>query len=259
MEVRRLLKVHGKYLALHLKTAMEYRVNFLTQSVFMVLNDAIFALVFVFLFSAFPVINGYTMEYAMLLFGITALGFGVIAVLFGNRRQLAEVIMRGELDTYLTLPIDELYHALMSRSAYDGFGDILFGLGMILWFAPQHALIGIVGALLGGVILLSFMILIDTLGFFFQRPKEAVWSLNMFLLSFSCWPSDAYTEGVRVFIYAIPIAFIGTVPYHLIANFSWQEFGALALVAATMLLLSILTWKWGLRKYESGNLMTTRA
>lgn len=258
MGVRHYLRVHLAYLSLHMKTAMEYRTNFIVQSIFMMFNDAIFALVFLILFSQFKSINGYTVEYAMIVFGITAMGYGFVSVFYGNRRQIWEMILEGKLDVFLCTPIDELYHALITRSAYDGLGDILFGVIMVLIFAPNAIFIGIIGAMLGAIVLLSFVIMIDSTGFFLDHPKAAVWSINNFVLSFSSWPIDAYTPAVRAFAYTIPFAFIGTVPYHLVAGFSWQILAGLVAVAFVMMTLAILIWKLGLRRYESGNMMTVR-
>jgi len=258
MGAKHYLRVLRAYQSLHFKTAMEYRINFFTKSGFMLLNDLMFLLIFMFLFKAFGTINGYSLTYAMLVFGITGMSFGIIAVLFGGRRELWEMILEGRMDFYLSLPIDELFHALGSSSAYDGYGDILFGLLILIFVAPQSLPIGIVGALIGAVVLLSFFILMNCSAFYIEHPKATTTAANDIIVGFASWPLDAYTTKVRTILYLIPIAFIGTVPTHLIQNFSWRELGLLAVVAVVILTVSILIWKAGIKKYESGNLVTTR-
>jgi ABC-2 type transport system permease protein len=258
MGVRHSLRVYKAYLLLHLKTAMEYRMNFFIQSLFMVLNDSLWLFIWYFLFAYFQTINGYGMADAMLVFGISALAYGLVAVFFGNRRRVWELVADGRLDFYLSLPVDELFHALISKSAESGVGDIIFGIVLIAVVAPERLLLGIVVSMLGAIVLLAFGNLIDSLGFFMQNPKAATKSLSNFVIGFATWPIDVYGGATRAVLYFIPIAFISTVPHNILVDFGWVQLGGLTLVAFTLLLLSVLVFKWGLRRYESGNMISTR-
>ncbi len=255
--IKKHLRVLKAYQTIHIKTAMEYRMNFFVQSILMILNDAMWLIVFYFLFSAFGTINGYDVNYAITLFGITALAYGILAVIFGNRRNLSSITTEGGFDYYLSTPIDELFHALISKSSYEGFGDILFGITVLAIFS-KNVWIGICVSIIGAAVLLGLMIAIETLGFYLQRPRNATRGLHSITIGFSAWPIDVYNSAVKTVIYISTIAFISTVPYHIIVNPSWSEFITLCTVAFVVLSIGILLFKFGLRKYESGNLMNVR-
>ena len=236
---------------------MEYRINFLWQALFMAINDTMFIMLWYFLFSAIPLINGYSMTDAIAVYGISAFAYGLLAAFMGNRRSIWEIITEGKLDLYLSQPIDELFHALISKSNADGFGDILFGIVVLAIIAPHSIPLALLVGVLGAVVLLSFTILSDSLGFVLERPRSATRSFNNLVLGFGSWPIDAF-GGARGILYAVPIAFLATVPYHVLQTHSLAMLLSLVAVAGTMLAIALLVWKFGVRRYESGNLIATR-
>ena len=258
MEVRHYLRVFSAYVQLHMKTAMEYRTNFFMQSGFMLLNDVLWILIWYFLFSTFGTVNGYDFSDALIIFGVYGFSYGIAATFFGNRNALSEIIMEGRLDFYLTLPIDELFHALIAKSSYDGVADILYAFMVVAVFAPHGLLIALIAGMVAAVVFISFMVLIESLGFWIEHPKSTTKSMRNTIQGFGAWPLDVYPVTARAILYIIPVAFVGTVPAHLVKSFSWGEFGLLMLVAALMLTLALSVWRIGVKRYESGNLIATR-
>jgi ABC-2 type transport system permease protein len=64
---------------------------------------------------------------------------------------------------------------------------------------------------------------------------------------------------VRILLYTlIPAAFVGSVPAALLIDFSWGKLAMLAIVTATIASMAWGVFRWGLRRYESGNLVTAR-
>jgi ABC-2 type transport system permease protein len=56
----------------------------------------------------------------------------------------------------------------------------------------------------------------------------------------------------------IPAAFVGSMPAGLLHDFSWQRLAAMVGFALGLALLARLIFHWGLRRYESGNLVIVR-
>jgi ABC-2 type transport system permease protein len=64
---------------------------------------------------------------------------------------------------------------------------------------------------------------------------------------------------MRVLLYTlIPGAFVGTIPARLLTSFSWGQLALPVAFAAEIALIARLVFHWGLRRYESGNLVTMR-
>ena len=60
-------------------------------------------------------------------YGILASSFGFMCLFFGNAFNLAEVINKGRLDYYLSLPRPVLLHTVASRMIASGMGDFSYG------------------------------------------------------------------------------------------------------------------------------------
>jgi ABC-2 type transport system permease protein len=258
MGVRDHLRVYRKYLSLHIKTAMEYRANFIAQSCFMLFNDALWLVMWYFLFLELGSVNGYVATDAMLIFGIAALTFGLVFVFFGNTNRVWEQVADGGFDYYLSIPLNEQFHAIISRMSFSAVGDIIFGLLVLAYFAPQHFLLGIVASILGAIVLLSFEMIIDALAFFLERPRKVSYTLHRLVVGLSSWPIDMYPSTARAILYLFLFAFISTVPRNIIESASLVHLFYLAIIAGVLLSISIWVWKLGIRRYESGNMVTVR-
>jgi ABC-2 type transport system permease protein len=258
MGVRHALQIFGAYIRLHVKTAMEYRVNFFAQTFFMLLNDFLYIFLFYFLFSFVGSINGYMLKDVLVLQAIATYSFGLVVLLFGNAGSMWEMIQNGKLDFYLALPADPLFHAIISNSRYSGAGDVLFGIILMAAVAPSYLPLMFLFGLFGSMLFLSVFILSDCLGFYLQQPKSVTKAIKNVFLSFGSWPIDTFNSTAKIFLYVILIMFMVTVPYHLIVRFTWSEFLLLAVVSVGVLFLSIAVFRRGLRKYESGNLISMR-
>lgn len=117
----------------NLASAMEYRVNFVSQVVGMLINDGIYFVFWLLFFDRFKIVRGWGMSDMVLLFAIITTGYGLAFVCFGNAMNLAELIAQGRLDYYLTLPRDVLLHVLASRSILSAWGDLTFGIMAFLF------------------------------------------------------------------------------------------------------------------------------
>lgn len=82
---------------------------------------------FMWVFVHFQQVRGWGLSEMFLVFGIVAAGFGLGTYLSGNVLTLADVIVSGRLDYYLSLPRPALLHALASRSRVSGLGDFCYG------------------------------------------------------------------------------------------------------------------------------------
>lgn len=258
MGVKHYLRVFQAYVMLHIKQAMEYRLNFFMQATFMLLNDFLWILIWYFIFSALQTINGYQLNDVLLIVGISAMAYGFVSFFFGNRRNVPDDVVEGKLDFFLSLPIDEIFHLMVSKSEFSGVGDIVFGFLILYFITPSAILQGTLFAGIGAVIILGFGILVNSLSFWLEKPKFATNSLHELSLAYSSWPIDVYQAPIKAILYLLPAAYIATVPSHLIKAFTWTEFIILIIVAIAVLAIGIFVFRIGLKKYESGNIIAMR-
>jgi ABC-2 type transport system permease protein len=256
------LRLVLSYLRHNLMAAMAYRGAFFLQAIGMVLNDAMLLFFWAILFTQFPTLRGWTMSQVMILYGTVAFSFGICNVVCGNAFWVARVITSGDLDYYLALPADPLVHVLVSRMSLSAWGDLAFGL--IIFFAmapgnwanlPLFLLVGLIAA----IIMTSFAVLVGSLTFWVGNADTLAAQAINALITFGMYPVDIFPGTIQLLLYTlIPAAFVGSLPAGLLTEFRWERLLLLAAFAAGLALLARWTFQRGLRRYESGNLVTVR-
>lgn len=258
--VAKFLKFVWEYFKVNLQSAMEYRVNFLSQAIFMFLNDVIWVIFWFIFFSKFPLVNSWGFSDLMTMMVVITISWGLVGMFFGNFRYLAEVIREGQLDFYLTLPKEELSHILVSKSKFDAFGDVLFGIVLAIFFIPLAKFpLLILLLLISSVIILSFSIILGSLSFYIGSAVEASNQGLMGVLSIASYPFSAF-EGYTKFILLtlIPAGFITGIPVEILRSFNLEWLFLTIICALVLFVLAIVIFKKGVKRYESGNLINIR-
>ncbi|MGD2206981.1 MAG: ABC-2 family transporter protein [Anaerolineae bacterium] len=250
------------YLRHNLMSAMAYRGAFLLQVFGMVLNNTMLLFFWWVLFSQLPTLRGWTLDQVMTLYAVVAFGFGLANVVCGNAFLVARLIVRGDLDYYLALPADPLVHLLVSRMSVSAWGDMAFGLAVYLLAAPRFwaslPLFLLLG-LLAGLVFVAFGVLVGSLAFWVGNADNLATQAVNALITFGIYPIEIFPGAIQWLLYTlIPAAFVGSLPAALLTDFHWGRLAVLAAAAGGFALLARLVFQWGLRRYESGNLVTVR-
>lgn len=248
-------------LRVNILSNMEYRVSFLTQVIFMFLNDIMLLFFWWILFQRFDNIAGWQQQDVFLLYAVSAGTYGVAYTIFGNAGRLSNIIAEGQLDYYLALPKDVWLNVLISRSLASTIGDFFFGVVMCLAMFGLSAkvLAAVLFMLIAAVILTSAVTIVHSMTFYLGNAEQIAGVFSEALLSFSLYPISLFSLSLRVILYtAIPAAFVSFIPVTLIKQFSLPLFLVFAGVAAGSVWLSRRVFYSGLKRYESGNLMAPR-
>jgi ABC-2 type transport system permease protein len=250
------------YLRHNLMSAMAYRGAFLLQAFGMILNNTLLLFFWWVLFSQLPSLRGWTLAHVMTLYGVVAFGFGLANVVCGNGFLVARIVVRGDLDYYLALPADPLVHLLVSRMSISAWGDMVFGLMIFVLSAPDRwssLPLFLVLGMLAGLILVAFSVLVGSLAFWIGNADTLAGQAINALLTFGLYPVEIFPGVIQWLLYTlIPAAFVGSLPAMLLSDFSWGRLAILVGFSAGLTLLARGVFRWGLRRYESGNLVAAR-
>jgi ABC-2 type transport system permease protein len=251
------------YIVANLLAALEYRAAFFSQVAGMIINDAMWVTFWWIYFTRFNVLSGgWRVQDVMALWAIVAVAVGLCAGLFGNVLHLAEVISQGKLDYYLSLPKNVLLHVLVSRMDTTAWGDLVFGVGLFIFFlqpTPDRLLLFIYLSLCAAVLFLGFNILWQSLAFWLGNAEGLGSQMWFALVSFATYPAPLFQGFVKALLFTLlPAAFLSHLPVEMLRNPDAAILFAEAGVAVGALLVSIWVFYRGLRRYESGNLAIAR-
>ena len=241
----------------NLLSAMEYRVAFLTQAVGMMLNDFMYFIIWIIFFDRFKEVRGWGVNDMFLTYGVLASSFGLVSLFFGNAFNLSDIISKGRLDYYLSMPRPVLLHAVASRMIASGMGDFTYGFvsyGLSGYFSWDGLLRFVLATLLAATVFAAFLILIQSLAFWLGIMSNlSALALNA-MLTFGIYPITLFDNYAKFMLFTIiPAAFMGAVPADFIRTFTWQRLLELLAGAIVFLLIAIAVFRAGLRRYESGS------
>lgn len=249
-------------LKLNISSAMEYRFSFWSQVLFMILNNVFLLFFWWVFFDNFPGVQGWGFSDILLLYALGAGAFGLACIFAGNSLNLGDSIANGELDFYLLLPVDPLFNAVTSRMQVSAVGDLAFALVLApiaLGWNPLNLLLFLLMLICASLVLVSFWSLIGALSFFWGHNQGFAALARNAIVMFSTYPEYIFTGAVRVMLFTlIPAAFVAHMPLSLLREFTWTKAGIMLGATTILVLLARVIFSWGVKKYESGNLMVTR-
>lgn len=259
--VKNQLRVCLLSLKYNLIREMLNKVTFLTNIIFMMLNNAAFIIQWLILFHLKKDIGGYTLNEVMLLWGLTASCFGLSRILFAKAFALPELIISGKLDSYLVMPKNVLLGVITSATNPSAVGDFLYGLLVlgIFCFRIDRLFLFLFFTVTGTVILTAFALLMGSLTFWFVRADAFGIHMINSMISFATYPDGIFKGTARLLLYSIlPVGMAVYQPVHIMMRF---DLGGLLMVSGFALVIAAaaaFVFYRGLRRYSSGNLMEAR-
>ncbi len=241
----------------NLLSVLEYRVSFITQAIGMMLNNFIYFAIWIIFFERFKEVRGWGINDMYITFGVLASAFGLVALLFGNAFTLSDIINQGRLDYYLSLPRPVLLHAVSSRMISSGMGDFTYGFisyGLSGQYTWDGFLRFILATLLAATVFAAFLILIQSLAFWFGMLSGFTNLMVNAIITFGIYPTTLFDNYAKLILFTlVPAAFVGAVPAEFVRAFTWQTLGELLLGAMAFLILAVSVFRLGLKRYKSGS------
>lgn len=261
--ILRTLRFVGAYTRANLLAAMEYRTAFAMQVLTMIANDSLWLFFWWNFFHQFPLTNGWQATDIVILWAVSACGFGLSVGIFGNTENLARLITTGGLDAYLSMPRQVLLHVSIAATDPTAWGDVLFAVGAFLLLVhpslEQVALFVLLVALVA-LIFTAFRAILGSLAFFLGNTEGLMQPVFGALISFSTYPMNIFHGVVRLLLFTLlPAGFISFVPLLLLRHYSWLLLLGLIGATSVFVALALGIFTFGLRRYESGNLMGMQA
>ena len=261
MEVRNHLKIFMLSLKYSIIREMLNKVTFVTNIVFMILNNASFIIQNVILFSLKDDIGGYEFKQVLLLWGVAAGTYGVSRFFFKNAFSLSDTINNGKLDAYLVQPKNVLISSITSDVETSAIGDIIYAYIMLLVYGFNicNFMLFTLFIICGGLILTSISVILSSLSFWFNKSDIIVDTGNSLMTNFATYPDGIFKGLVKVLLFTlIPVGIVNYIPVKILSEFNMCLFLLIILVTILSIVFSFIIFNNGLKKYSSSNLMVAR-
>ncbi len=248
---------------LNIVSSLEYRAAFFTQFFGMAISNSAFIFFWWLTFSQVGgTVAGYSFEDVAFIWAVTSSGFGLAHILFDNASNITRLIISGELDTFLLQPSNVLINLLCCRTSLSAFGDFAYGfiLMAIFYLTNLKAWIWFLcGSLLCCVVFTSVSIFANTLTFYLSDASLIGQFFTEFLVSFSTYPEKIYGPFIRAFMYSVlPAGIAVHIPLKLFHSFDVEKLLLSIVWIIVYCIFTIVFFYKGLKRYESGNLISTR-
>lgn len=239
-----------------------YRTNFLmaivVDFVWMCVELALFSVIY----SNTPTLVGWSKDQVYFFLGIFFASDALFTTFFQrNYWNFSDLVNRGDLDILLTKPVHPLFLALTRWMNLTSIFNVALGLVIAAKFAGPAGFVGgihwlelglwlILGLLTQILVRFTFSIWV-----FWTERSFALSRLYYQLFAFATKPDSFYPTAIRFFIMtALPFAFIGSVPARaLLHGLQPSEYIHLVTVLTAFLVLDIVLWKKGLKRYQSAS------
>lgn len=240
---------------------MVNKVTFLTNVVFMMLNNASILVQWFILFRLRDDVGGYSLREVLMLWGLVAASYGLSNILFARVLSLPNLIINGKLDAYLVQPKNVLLGVLTSETRISAIGDFLYGVILVCACRPGVGgfFLFLLFVITGALAFTAFALLLGSLSFWFVRMDILQNQMLMGMINFGTYPDGIFQGAARILLYVlIPVGMALWLPAHVMVRFDGKMFLAVLGYVFLLSVAAVAVFYRGLRRYASGNLMEAR-
>lgn len=261
MVVKNQLKVTKLSIKYAMMREMLNKATFISNIIFMILNNACFIVQWVVLFSLKSNMGGYTFKQILLLWGMGAGVYGVSHFFFEKCFKLSDIINSGKLDAYIVQPKNILLSTITSDIKVSALGDILFAIIVyfIYGFSPLSFLLFVLFLIIGGLILTAISIILHSLSFWFNNADMIAEVGNNLMVNFATYPDGIFKGITKWLLFTlVPVGIANYIPVKVIINFNPYLFVINISVCILLIIIAYIVFYKGLKRYSSSNLMSAR-
>ena len=261
MEVKNQFKVTRLSIKYAMMREMLNKATFISNIIFMILNNSCMIVQWIVLFSLKSDMGGYTFRQVLLLWGMAAGVYGVSHFFFKKCFSLSDTINSGKLDAYIVQPKNILLSTITSDIEVSALGDMLFAIIVyfIYGFTPLGFLLFILFAIIGGLILTAISVILHSLSFWFNNADMVADVGNSLMVNFATYPDGIFKGITKWLLFTlVPVGIANYIPIKVIIEFNPYLFVINICVCIILIILANVIFYKGLKKYSSSNLMSAR-
>ncbi len=255
------MSLYLKFLGIHLKSAMQYKVSFLLTAIGQFLVSFNVFLGILFMFDRFHEVKGYRLSEVLLCYSIVLISFSIAEMFFRGFDLFSETISNGEFDRILLRPRSIILLVASGKMEFSRFGRILQAIVMLIYGVAESRIPWNVGKIItlvlmiaGGTVIFSCLFIVYAgICFFTIEGLEFMNILTDGAREHGRYPLDIYGKGVlRFCTFLVPYALFQYYPFlYLIGRVTDWYYMLLPIVGCLFILPCMLFWRFGVSHYHS--------
>ena len=245
-----------------IKSAKEYKVSFIIQTIFMAINNTAFLFSWYVIFKRAGGDELVNYSKMLELCAISTIGYGCTYFFFGGVQYINRFLIDGDLDIYLLKPKNILVNVLTSKCIFSACGDMLFGI--IVSAIISKSVINFIQFICYGIYSMVFLLAVEII-----YRSICVWigdtenlaSRIIFgiFITITTYPIEIFSFGIKLISFTIiPAYYAAHLPLQIIENFSIKKIAVFILSGILLLIFSVKLFNMALKRYESGNSISLR-
>lgn len=261
MVVKNQLKVMFLSIKYALMQEMLNKITFMTNILFMILNNAGFIVQWIVLYSLKDNIGGYSFEQILLLWGLASGTYGFAHFFFERAFSLSDLINDGKLDSYLVQPKNVLLSVATSQVSTAALGDILYAYIMLFIYGVTFSnfVLFTLFSFCGGIVIVSIYIIFASLSFWVRKSDFLADTANRLIISFATYPDGIFKGFAKILMYTIiPVGITNYMPVKIICKFNFVSLLLVLGMTVFFTCFAFFIFYKGLKRYSSSNLMLAR-
>ena len=260
-EVRNQIKVTIISLKYSFMREMLNKATFISNIVFMMLNNACMVAQWLVLFSLKSEYGGFTFKHIILLWGLASGTYGVAHAFFYKTFTLSNAINSGKLDSFIVQPKNILISIATSEVSVSAIGDILFAIICCLVYSLNIKLFILFSlfCITGGIIVASIATIFHSLSFWIGNADLLAQSETDALIFFATYPEGIFKGVIRILLFTIiPVGLANYIPVRMLITGDYKLLFINVVFCICVVLIAFIVFYTGLRRYSSSNLMIAR-
>lgn len=256
------LKLYPKYVSMSLRSGLSYKADSVIMMVSFALSEAVSLATVYLIVGTVPALGVWNFYSLAFLFGFVLIPKSIDHIFTDDLWMLAyRAIRRGELDVYLTRPLNPLYQFVAKTFKWDGFGELVTGVVIMSVFAGNAGIVWTASGVAGLIVCAALGIFCFT-GIKLLFASLAFWVKNAGIILNTVYNMANYARyPVRymgkafasIMFFVIPFGLFLYYPVECLAtgaNIWWAALYS-AIAAVVLMTLSLCVWHIGIRRYES--------
>ena len=260
--IRRLIYLYFRCLGQQMKAILAYEADFVVM-LFSAVIVQIAGFLFIWtIFQRIPTINGWSMWQVVMMYALIFVTEGVGSLFFEGTWRLSYLVYTGQFDQMLVRPLSPIVQVLANAVGFNGLGNIVTGLVLIVigilntpvQWTPGRLLMLVILVASAATIRVAINLGSAASAFWIKAPWSMVPMFVHQLGEFAKYPITIYSVAVQALIViAVPFAFVSFFPTAFIFGVeAWSIQGLLTpLVAIYSVVMAVWLFRVGLRRYES--------